>query len=216
MSILNEGTTRDERVEILSASPYGEMLSSLMPKHGLSVIDIIFSPHATKKQPKIHEAMLIFSDRYGSIWKMRPALLSPELKSDNPVFGGVYIIHGEGCTLYVGKSINLRRRIKDHLQDAKRFVKDGISYVVTDVTVVPADDSVMHILEMQLISKLRPVFNIDSVPLNPIKVQIDVPDGIPLDGWEDYYKAEVTGSSKAGDMSMEAFAAMLKRNQSLA
>lgn len=211
MSILNETTTREERVEILLASQYGEMLSSLMGKHGLDVVDIILSPHATEKQPKIHEAMVIFSDREGSVWKMRPSLLSVELKLDKPVFGGVYIIHGENCTLYVGKSINLRRRVKDHLQDAKKFTKGDTSYVVTDVTVIPADDSIMHILEMQLISKLRPVFNIDSVPLNPLKIHIDIPEGIVLEGWQDYYKGDITTSSKSKNMSMESFAAMFKR-----
>lgn len=181
-----------------------------MPKHGLTVVDVIFSNHATKKQPKIHESMLVFSDKEGSLWKMRPSLLSFELKTEQPIFGGVYIIRGKNCVLYVGKSINIRRRVKDHLQAADKFVVDGVQQVITGVDIIPANDSIMHIIEMQLISKLRPVFNIDAVPLNPLKMELDIPNMFQMDGWEAMVKLKAVHAVK--DASLKAFKDLLEED----
>ncbi|WP_111113803.1 MULTISPECIES: endonuclease [Stenotrophomonas] len=75
-----------------------------------------------------------------------------------PRLPGVYTFHDEaGAALYIGKSVDIRRRVLDHLRapDEQRLVgrTDGFSCIRT------AGDIGAQLLEARLIKQAKPLFN---------------------------------------------------------
>ncbi|MCL4364109.1 GIY-YIG nuclease family protein [Patescibacteria group bacterium] len=82
--------------------------------------------------------------------------------ADLPTTFGVYLFKQGNKIIYIGKSINIRVRVKSHLENAKLDRKeflivsnaDKIDYVVTD------NEFAALILESQLIKKFHPKYNV--------------------------------------------------------
>lgn len=89
-------------------------------------------------------------------------LISDEELDQIPEKCGVYIFYGEnGMPLYVGKSINIKKRVMDHLRgiyfDSKEFeIWSQVARV--DYKVTPGEISAL-ILESELIKELMPLYN---------------------------------------------------------
>lgn len=182
------GLPSQDRLEIFKATPYGGKLSSMLDAEGFELIDVDFIPTATMVYPGAMDAQITFLDKEGILWRMKASAVKQELMSEVRMLGGVYVIYSGETVLYVGKSVNLRRRIKDHLSDGTKFFTADVRHRVTDVKYATLPDSVMHIAELYLISTLAPVFNKDAVPINPLPFEMQSPPLISMDGWEDLYK----------------------------
>lgn len=81
---------------------------------------------------------------------------------DLPSTNGVYIFYSEGIPVYIGKSVNIKARIKSHIENAKKDKKeraiietsDEIKYHITD-----SEFSAL-LLESQMIQKYKPKYNV--------------------------------------------------------
>lgn len=89
-----------------------------------------------------------------------PSYIAPEIIEKLPSTSGVYYFYGEnGTLLYVGKSINIRQRVKDHFYvddpNALKFLQEirDIDYEIT------AGEIGALIRESQAIKERMPVFN---------------------------------------------------------
>lgn len=81
---------------------------------------------------------------------------------DLPDSPGVYILHGEsGIPLYIGKSININSRIKQHFSSSLSQEREmRLSMQTTDIeTIVCAGELSALILESELIKKYQPIYN---------------------------------------------------------
>jgi GIY-YIG catalytic domain len=89
-----------------------------------------------------------------------------------PDRAGVYFFHNQACTLYVGETDNLYKRLKKHLDhsDNKGFAQwlwaHGTDDLHLEYHILPKGVSSRQrkALEVELICSRRPVFNIASVP----------------------------------------------------
>ncbi|MDE2120610.1 MAG: DNA polymerase III subunit epsilon [Betaproteobacteria bacterium] len=93
------------------------------------------------------------------------ASLPPHLRTDVaelPEGPGVYLFHGDGeIPLYVGKSVNLRRRVLSHFQADHREAREmRISQEVRRIEVrETAGELGALLLEARLVKQLQPLFN---------------------------------------------------------
>ena len=93
------------------------------------------------------------------------ASLPPHLQTDLsqlPEGPGVYLFHGEGeIPLYVGKSVNLRRRVLSHFQADHREAREmRISQELRRVEIrETAGELGALLLESRLVKQLQPLFN---------------------------------------------------------
>ncbi len=93
------------------------------------------------------------------------ASLPPHLQSDIdalPEGPGVYLFHGEGgMALYVGKSVNLRRRVLSHFQADHRQAREmRMSQELRHIEIrETAGELGALLLEARLVKQLQPLFN---------------------------------------------------------
>jgi DNA polymerase-3 subunit epsilon len=91
-----------------------------------------------------------------------PRDLEPELVRNLPETAGVYIFEdAAGSPLYVGKSINIKKRVMSHFgrdhADSKEFkIAQAIKHIRTEVT--PGELSAL-LLESRLVKELQPLYN---------------------------------------------------------
>ena len=79
-----------------------------------------------------------------------------------PSTSGIYIFKKNKSYLYVGKSVNIKARVKSHFENAKIDIKeslivknsDSIDYVITDSEIKAL------LLEAELIQKYHPKYNV--------------------------------------------------------
>src|SRR3989344_4458040 len=78
--------------------------------------------------------------------------------SDGP---GVYIFRDETSTLYIGKSVNLKDRIRSHFSSDYQTSKDiKISQYIRDIeTIETAGEMGALLREATLVKKMQPIFN---------------------------------------------------------
>ncbi len=91
-----------------------------------------------------------------------PINLSEELLDSLPECPGVYIFYGEsGAPLYVGKSINIQSRVKDHFSSDHFSSKEmQLSQQVTSIETIPTTGELGALFkEAQLVKKLQPLYN---------------------------------------------------------
>jgi DNA polymerase-3 subunit epsilon len=91
-----------------------------------------------------------------------PAALSPEVLDAIPAAPGVYLFHDErGAPLYVGKSVDMRARVRSHFTGDHRLAKDmQISQQVSRVEWIETAGELGALLnESRLIKELLPVHN---------------------------------------------------------
>ncbi len=92
----------------------------------------------------------------------RPIHLSDETMENLPKSPGVYIFYGEkGMPLYIGKSINIKKRVLSHFSsDCLNSKELKIAQQVQDIkTITTAGELGALILESQLVKKLQPLYN---------------------------------------------------------
>ncbi len=88
-------------------------------------------------------------------------MIDKKIFQNLPSLGGVYIFKKNKSYLYVGKSVNIKARIKAHIENAKLDSKeraliknsDSIEYIITD------SEFKAILLEAELIKKYRPKYN---------------------------------------------------------
>lgn len=88
------------------------------------------------------------------------ATIEPEIIRNLETGPGVYIFKDkEGTVLYVGKSINIRTRVRSHFQDASaKEVK--LTQRTAHIETIPTGNEMLALLlESRLIKELSPVFN---------------------------------------------------------
>jgi len=91
-----------------------------------------------------------------------PPQLAPEALDGLPEAPGVYLFHGDaGAPLYVGKSINLRARVRSHFSADLRETKERrLAQQVRSLThEVCAGELGALLRESQLVKELKPVYN---------------------------------------------------------
>ncbi len=101
-----------------------------------------------------------------------------------PMLGGVYKFETDTGIAYIGKSVNLRSRIKSHLNGS---VKSKLSPLIEDITKVSystMSDADMHIMEFYLISKYRPYLNTEAVPMNKSSIVLPDPEWKDILDWQ--------------------------------
>lgn len=97
--------------------------------------------------------------------QLKSQSLPPNLSKDEldsiPNVPGVYIFQNElRQPIYVGKSINLRKRIMSHFQDVKSSKEVRISQDVHHVETIPTGNELAAlILESKMVKELMPIFN---------------------------------------------------------
>ncbi len=87
------------------------------------------------------------------------------VKKDFPVTCGVYLFFSSaGCVIYVGKSVNIRNRVLNHLRQKKEegylwkgILSDNTSFVKYIVT---NDELIALVIEDKLIKIHRPLYNV--------------------------------------------------------
>jgi len=79
-----------------------------------------------------------------------------------PTTTGVYLFFHKKESVYIGKSVNLRARIKSHLENARIDKKENVIVTLSDSIKVIITDSEFKalVLESQLISKYKPRYNV--------------------------------------------------------
>lgn len=105
---------------------------------------------------------------------------------NGPLLGGLYKFETDTGIAYIGKSINLRTRIKDHLRYSNKSQLASLRDEISKVSFCTIRDADMHIVELYLISKYRPYLNTDSVPLNRTTLEIKEPVWTELIDWKDW------------------------------
>jgi excinuclease ABC subunit C len=82
--------------------------------------------------------------------------LTKDKKNSLPENAGVYAFRNKGTFLYIGKAINIRKRVKSHFYHNESFIKeaDEIAFIETESEIEAL------LLESELIKKYRPLFNI--------------------------------------------------------
>jgi DNA polymerase-3 subunit epsilon len=91
-----------------------------------------------------------------------PKDLEPELVRNLPETAGVYIFEDEsGQPLYVGKSINIKKRVmshfgRDHAESKEFKIAQGIKHIRTQQT---AGELSALLLESRLVKELQPLYN---------------------------------------------------------
>ncbi|MCO6485212.1 MAG: GIY-YIG nuclease family protein [Saprospiraceae bacterium] len=93
-------------------------------------------------------------------WKTIPNHLSPDKLADIPDACGVYYFRNpEGQIIYVGKSVHMRKRLQEHLQDITRKA-DRLEKEIADVQwVVTGSDLYASLLEAAEIKRWQPPVN---------------------------------------------------------
>lgn len=105
---------------------------------------------------------------------------------NGPLLGGLYKFETETGVAYLGKSINLRSRIKDHLKYSSKSQISALRGEINRVSFCTMMDADMHIMESYLISKYRPYLNTEAVPLNRTTLTLQEPEWVDIKNWEDW------------------------------
>ena len=91
-----------------------------------------------------------------------PKSLQPEIVRNLPETAGVYIFEdGEGRPLYVGKSINIKKRVmshfgRDHAESKEFKIAQAIEHITTHET---GGELAALLLESKLVKELQPLYN---------------------------------------------------------
>jgi len=90
----------------------------------------------------------------------------PDLLRELPASPGVYLFKdGDGTVLYVGKAINLRRRLQRYRSAGRRKAQRKMRALVREAAVLEVrpqeSERAALLLENELIRTLRPVYNVD-------------------------------------------------------
>jgi predicted GIY-YIG superfamily endonuclease len=84
-----------------------------------------------------------------------------------PTYPGIYIVEREGAVLYIGQSINLRKRWSQHHRTRQFLALDGLTIRFAEVAT-----EILAGLERELIIELRPRFNgTDLPPTRPCQIR---------------------------------------------
>lgn len=108
-----------------------------------------------------------------------PRDLQPEIVRDLPEGPGVYIFEdASGRPLYVGKSINIKKRVMSHFgrdhADSREFkIAQSIKHIRTEQT---AGELAALLLESRLVKELQPVYNRKLRKLNKLSLVKQQPD----------------------------------------
>lgn len=97
-----------------------------------------------------------------TILKHNPVTVTRNQINKLPFSSGIYLFHNHTSINYVGKSINIKARVKSHIENAKKDSKEAgivnssdlITHIVTDT------EFNALLLESELIKKFRPKFNV--------------------------------------------------------
>ncbi|MFH0979570.1 MAG: GIY-YIG nuclease family protein [Candidatus Roizmanbacteria bacterium] len=89
-------------------------------------------------------------------------MITREKINNLPSTFGVYIFKKKDQVLYIGKSINIRARVKSHLENAKLDRKESLIVENSDhiESIIVENEFQSLILEPQLIKKYRPKYNV--------------------------------------------------------
>lgn len=89
-------------------------------------------------------------------------MIDENVLKDIPSTFGVYIFKKRDEVLYVGKSVNLKARIKSHFENAKLNKKESLIINQSDKieTIITENEFKAIILEAELIKKYRPRYNV--------------------------------------------------------
>lgn len=91
-----------------------------------------------------------------------PRLMEPEMVASLPASPGVYIFEdSDGAILYVGKSINIRKRVRSHFtRDSEEYKEFKMAQQVRNIVVheTPGELSAL-LLESHLVKSLQPIYN---------------------------------------------------------
>lgn len=85
------------------------------------------------------------------------------INTDNlPSTTGIYLFKNKNEILYVGKSVNIKARVKSHIENAKLDIKESLIIQNSDKVEFIITDSEFKalLLEAQLIHKYRPKYNV--------------------------------------------------------
>lgn len=91
-----------------------------------------------------------------------PKAIAPELVQNLPDGPGVYIFEGEaGRTLYVGKSVNIRKRVLSHFgRDHAESKEFKMAQLITHIRAHETNGELSALLlESRLVKELQPVYN---------------------------------------------------------
>ena len=79
-----------------------------------------------------------------------------------PSTTGIYIFKKKGKPLYVGKSVNIKARVKSHVENAKANIKESLIIEGSDTidTIVTDSEFKALLLEAYLIKKNHPKYNV--------------------------------------------------------
>lgn len=91
-----------------------------------------------------------------------PKSIAPESVRKLPESAGVYIFYGEtGQPLYIGKSINVKERVRSHFYDFSRSNKEArIFNTISSVEAIPTSGELgALLLESRMIKELQPLYN---------------------------------------------------------
>jgi DNA polymerase-3 subunit epsilon len=91
-----------------------------------------------------------------------PKNLNPELVKNLPETAGVYIFEDDsGAPLYIGKSVNLRKRVLSHFSADHEYESEfKISQQVSDIkTIETGGELSALLLESKLVKDMQPLFN---------------------------------------------------------
>ncbi|WP_018914628.1 3'-5' exonuclease family protein [Thiomonas sp. FB-6] len=148
----------------------GHGLDAIMRRHGLvnparhrALGDVLVLRDWLERMRELHgEAALA---AHAQALLQAAASLPPQLRTDVstlPEGPGVYLFHGEGeIPLYIGKSVNLRRRVLSHFQADHRDARETrLSQELRRVEVrETAGELGALLLEARLVKQLQPLFN---------------------------------------------------------
>jgi predicted GIY-YIG superfamily endonuclease len=100
---------------------------------------------------------LVVEDRRG-VWQQ----VGERICRDAPANAGVYVLKdAEGACLYVGKAVNLRRRLRAHFATRRwRSMKPGLSRVADAEWMMVGSELEALLREAMWIAELRPVVNV--------------------------------------------------------
>ncbi len=126
-----------------------------------------------------------------------PHNLQPDLISSLPECPGVYVFYGENSEkLYIGKSINIKKRVMSHFSSSETGKALRIAEEVRDIEVIPTTGELgALLLESHLIKKEQPLYNRMSRRMKKLSV---IKEDINEDGYkraivETYFTEEMTG-----------------------
>lgn len=97
-----------------------------------------------------------------TLLKHNPITLTRKQVNNLPFSSGIYLFHNRSSINYVGKSINIKARVKSHIENAKKDSKEAVIVNSSDFITYILTDSEFNALlfESELIKKFHPKFNV--------------------------------------------------------